>query len=374
MSPKMKGTFFMDKIKLHEKYMKKVFSLAKKGEGLTSPNPLVGAVIVKDGQIIGEGYHKGPGTPHAEKVALELAGEKAQGSDLYVNLEPCSHYGRTPPCVEAIIKSGIKKVIISNIDPNPLVNGKGILKLQENGIKVLTGVLKGEGLRLNEVFIKYIQTGMPFIALKAAASLDGKIATSTGESKWITGEKSRENGHKLRKKYDGILVGINTIMEDDPFLTCRIPRGKNPIRIVLDSKLRISPEANVLNLEDSKEKTLIFTTAKAPEHQIEIIRKKAMVIILEEEMIDLKQVLLKLASLNIISVLIEGGSRIHSSFISEKIPDKYYLYFAPLLIGGDKATGFFGGQGFFKLEDATKLDFDSVTRIGEDIRLIMYPK
>lgn len=364
----------MDKMNLHEKYMKKVFALAKKGEGFVSPNPLVGAIIVKNKEIIGQGYHKGPGMPHAEKVALEISNQDLVGSDLYVNLEPCAHYGRTPPCVDAIIKSGIKRVFISNVDPNPLVNGKGVAKLRENNIEVITGILEEEGSKLNEVFLKYIRTGMPFVALKAAASLDGKISTSTGESKWITGEESRKDGHKLRKIYDGILVGINTVIADDPLLTCRILGGKNPVRIILDSSLRISPQAKVLNLEDSKEKTIIFTTKKANEEKVLLIQKKAIVIVLNSQVIDLNIVLSRLCSLNITSLLIEGGSQIHGSFIDNKIPDKYYLYYAPLLIGNKEAAGFFAGLGFSKLEDALELEIDSIKKIDKDINLILYPK
>lgn len=360
--------------KMHKKYMEKAFELAKMGEGMVSPNPMVGAIIVKNDTIIAEGYHKGPGTLHAERVALEIAGNEAEGADLYVNLEPCVHYGRTPPCVDAIIESKIKRVYISNLDPNPLINGKGILKLRENNIIVVTGILKEEGSKLNEVFFKYIKTGLPFVALKAAASLDGKIATSSGQSKWITGETSRKDGQRLRNIYDGILVGINTVIEDDPFLTCRIKGGKNPIRIVLDSSLKISPEANILNLDDSKEKTIVFTTDKAPEEKIDIIKEKAEVIVLNDGKIHLKRVLLKLSSLNITSVLIEGGSQIHGSFIKNNIPDKYFFYYAPLLIGGGQAPGFFGGTGFSKLAEATKLEIDSIKKTGEDIRLILYPK
>ncbi len=364
----------MKEIKIHEKYMKTVFSLAKKGEGKVSPNPLVGAVVVKQGKIIAEGYHKGPGTPHAEVIAMEIAGNEAEGSDLYVNLEPCAHYGRTPPCVDAIIQRKIKRVFISNKDPNPLVNGKSIKKLKENNIQVFTGILEDEGYFLNEIFFKYIQTGIPFIALKSAASLDGKISTSIGESKWITSEKSRKDAHKIRNKYDCILTGINTIIEDDSILTCRIKGGRNPFRIVLDSTLKISSEAKILNLKDSVEKTIVITTRNSEERKISIIREKAKVIVLDCEKIDINEVLKVLSSLEITSLLVEGGAKIHGSFIKENLPDKYYLYYAPILIGGKKAPGFFGGEGFSKLAEATKLDIHNIKRLGKDIRVTLYPE
>lgn len=364
----------MEEIKLQEKYMKRAFSLAKKGAGKVSPNPLVGAVIVKNGRIIAEGYHKGPGTPHAEIVALNIAGKEAEGSDLYVNLEPCAHYGRTPPCVDAVIESKIKRVFISNEDPNPLVNGKSIKKLIENNIQVFTGILEEDGSYLNEIFFKFIKMGIPFIALKSAASLDGKIATSTGESKWITGNKAREDSQKLRNRYDGILTGINTIIEDNPMLTCRLKGGRNPVRIVLDSKLRISPEAQILNMNDSAEKTIIITTRQAEENKIVVIRKKAKVFIIENESIDINQVLKLLSSLKITSILVEGGAKIHGSFIGNNLPDKYYLYYAPILIGGKEAPGFFGGEGFKSLADTPKLNIHNIKSLGKDVRVTLYPE
>ncbi len=357
----------------YEMYMKKVFALALRGSGRTSPNPLVGAVIVKNNEVIAEGYHQKIGSAHAERVALEYAGKKAQGADLYVNLEPCFHYGRTPPCVEAIIEKRIKKVIICNTDPNPVVNGQSIKKLQSHGIEVVQGILEEEGLLLNEVFFKYIRMREPFVALKAALSLDGKIATSAGESKWITGKKAREDGHYLRQKYDAILVGINTVIADDPFLTCRIPGGRNPYRIVLDTFLRIPEEANILSLEDSPEKTIIFCGGQATEEKAEKIKRKARVIKLPGERFTLSNVLTILAETEIASILIEGGAQIHGSFIRERLVDKYYLYLAPTMIGGQKAPGFFGGEGFSYLSEAPRLMFHETKKIGEDLRMTLYP-
>lgn len=364
----------MDEIKLHEKYMKKVFSLAKKGYGLASPNPFVGAIVVKNKRIIGVGYHKGPGTPHAERLALDMADKDAEGADLYVNLEPCAHFGRTPPCVDAVIKSRVSRVIISNIDPNPLVNGMSVKKLIDNNIIVLTGILEKEGATLNEVFFKYIQKREPFIALKSASSLDGKIATYIGESKWITSESSRKDSHKLRKLYDGILVGINTIIADDPMLTCRIKGGRNPVRIILDTNLKISSEANVLNLPDSENKTIIITSKKADVEKVKNIGKKCKVIVMDDEKISIKKTLKKLGSLNITSVLIEGGSTVHGSFIRENIPDKYYLYYAPFFIGGTEAPGFFGGNGYAKLIDIPKMRLHNIKKLDKDIKIVLYPE
>ena len=359
---------------IHEEYMRKVFKLALKGSGKTSPNPMVGAILVKDGRIIAEGYHKGPGSPHAERMALDLAGAKSIGADLYVNLEPCFHYGRTPPCVDSVLGSGIKRIFISNYDPNPLVNGQSITKLRENGVEVFTGILQDQGFKLNEVFFKYITSKEPFVVLKSASSLDGKIATKTGESKWITGEKARNDGQSLRGKYDSILVGINTVIADDPMLTCRLKGFRNPYRIILDSSLRISKEAKILNLDDSPEKTIIFTTDLASGEKIKEIKKKARVISLVGKQIILKEVLRRLAEMEICSVLVEGGSKIHGSFISEGLVDKYYLYYAPMLIGGENAPGFFGGTGMAELSECRNLKIEDIRRIDKDLRLIIYPE
>jgi len=261
--------------------MELALELARKGLGRTSPNPLVGAVVVKDEKIVGLGYHAQAGKPHAEPIALEEAGAKAEGADLYVTLEPCNHYGRTPPCTEAIIKAKIKNVFVATLDPNPLVAGKGVEKLKQSGINVVVGIKEQEARRLNEVFFKYIITGYPFIALKAASSLDGKIATREGHSQWITGKEAREFGHKLRHIYDAIMVGRGTVLADDPQLTCRLKHGKDPIRIVVDSKLSISGEAKILNL-NSQAPTIIATTENAPSSKYKQLAKKAEVLVVNE--------------------------------------------------------------------------------------------
>lgn len=355
------------------KYMQEVFELAKNGRGFVSPNPLVGALVLKDGLILGRGWHMGPGKAHAEILAMEMASKEARGADLYVNLEPCCHYGRTPPCVDKIIEKGIKRVIISNRDPNPLVNGQGIKKLRQEGIEVKEGVLEKEGRLLNGVFFKNQLAKKPYVALKAAASLDGKISTSTGQSKWITGEDSRMDAQILRLEYDSILVGINTVLADDPLLTCRLKDGRNPLRIVLDNKLRIPLEAKLLNLPDSKVKTMIITSQLAPKEKVQAVRDKARLVIIPRDEIKIEDLLELAFEEEIYSILVEGGASIHESFISQKIPDKYYLYFAPLLIGGREARNFFGGQGFAYLDGALRLELASMERRGKDIKMILYP-
>lgn len=364
----------MEKHSLDEKYMREVFELAKRGRGFVAPNPLVGALLVKDGQVLGKGWHKAPGTAHAEALALETAGQEARGADLYVNLEPCCHFGRTPPCVDLIIEKGVKRVIISNRDPNPLVNGKSIQKLKDHGIEVIEGILEKEGQTLNGIFFKNIVTGRPYVALKAAASLDGKIATTTGQSKWITGEESRMDAQILRLEYDSILVGINTVLADDPRLTCRLKDGRNPVRIILDNKLRVPETATLLNLPDSRVKTLIITSQQARPERIKALKDKARIVVLPKDEISVDDVLDIAVQEGICSILVEGGAGVHHSFISQKVPDKYYLYFAPLLIGGKEAGSFFAGDGFAELSQASRLEVDSIERTGKDIKIILYPE
>ncbi|MCD6129075.1 bifunctional diaminohydroxyphosphoribosylaminopyrimidine deaminase/5-amino-6-(5-phosphoribosylamino)uracil reductase RibD, partial [Candidatus Bipolaricaulota bacterium] len=256
---------------MHEEYMRRALELARLGEGYTRPNPLVGAVVVKDGEVIAEGYHARYGGPHAEMVALSRAGERARGADLYVNLEPCVHWGKTPPCVDRIIAAGIRRVILAARDPNPLVNGKGVDKLRSAGIEVVEGVLREEAEKLNEIFFHWVKTQRPFVALKLAMSLDGKIASRTGKSRWITGEEARKKVHELRRRYAAVLVGVNTVLTDDPQLTVREVEGPQPLRIVLDSRGRIPLSAKVLSGEAP---TLIATTQAMPEEIEHKLREK----------------------------------------------------------------------------------------------------
>ena len=285
--------------------MELAIKLAKKGEGKVNPNPMVGAVIVKDGIVIGEGYHEKYGEGHAEVNAFKSLKEDPSGATMYVTLEPCSHYGKTPPCADKIIKNNIKRVVIGMIDPNPLVAGNGVDKLKKAGIEVKVGVLEEKCKKLNEVFIKYILSKKPFVVLKTAMSLDGKIATRTGESKWISSEKSRLQVHNLRNKLSAIMVGVNTVIKDNPELTCRIENGNNPIRIIVDSTLRIPMNSKVLQNKDNK--TIIATTKRANiKNMQELLKKNINVLIIDEKngQVDLSALIKKLGELNIDSILL----------------------------------------------------------------------
>lgn len=351
--------------------MRRALELAARARGRTSPNPMVGAVIVKDGGIVGEGYHQKPGTPHAEIHALEDAQEQAKGAKLYVTLEPCCHWGRTPPCTKAIIQAGISSVVMAMLDPFPQVSGKGKVELEGHDITVQSGLLEAEARKLNEAYIKYVTTQMPFVILKTAMSLDGKIATSTGESKWITSALSRQKVHEIRDEVDAILVGIGTVERDNPSLTTRLKdkQGKDPIRIIVDSKGRISPEARVLNLR-SPAPTFIATTEQAPPEKIEQLRARNAEVIVTpelEEKVCLKTLMKKLAAREIASVLIEGGGEINASALKEGIVDKVMAFIAPKLIGGKTAPGPIGGMGIEQLSNAVQLREIQVSQIGEDM-------
>lgn len=355
-----------------EHYMRLALELAKKGEGFTSPNPLVGAVLVKDGEIVGTGYHARAGLPHAEIMALREAGEKAQGATLYVNLEPCCHHGRTGPCTEAIIAAKIRKVVVAMADPNPLVAGKGIARLRQAGVEVAAGVLEAEAGRLNEVFSKYITIGLPFVVLKAAMSLDGKIATRMGESRWITSEQARIFGHRLRHRYDAILAGVGTVLADNPSLTARLPEGggRDPVRVVLDSSARTPPGAKIIN-QASAAPTLIAVTPKAPAERVAALKEAgAEVLVLppdEKGRVNLPLLIKELGSREITSVLVEGGAEVHASALNAGIVDKVAWFIAPRIIGGKEAPGPVGGQGAGRPDEAIPLQNVSVQRIGEDI-------
>ena len=356
--------------------MKRAIYLAGKGKGEVNPNPLVGAVIVKDGEIIGEGYHKKLGGKHAEINALDSCKEKAKGGILYVNLEPCTHYGKTSPCVDRIIEEGISEVFISMKDPNPEVYGRGIKKLRENGIKVYIGLLEEESKRLNEIFIKHMKSEYPFIVLKGGISLDGKIATKTGESMWITGEKSRNHAHGLRDKYSGILVGIETVIKDNPRLTCRIENGKNPVRIVLDSNLRIPINSKILKKQDSG-KTIIATLKNSNSEKKQKLSEMGIKVIeIEEERgrINLKKLFKRLKDMDIDSILIEGGGTVNYSLLESDLIDKLYLYIAPKIIGGKDSKNFVAGEGVDELDKSFNFNIENIQSLGEDILLEAYRK
>ncbi len=355
-------------------YMKRAIKLARKGEGRTNPNPLVGAVIVKNGKIIGEGYHKYYGGNHAEIEAINNAKESVKGATIYVNLEPCSHYGKTPPCALRLVAEGFVRVVIGMVDPNPKVAGQGIKILKDSGLEVITGILEKEAKVLNEVFIKFITMGLPFIYFKYAMTLDGKIASIIGDSKWISNEKSRQEVHKLRNRVGGIMVGINTIIADDPSLTTRLKDGKNPIRIIVDSSCRISPTAKVLNL-DSEAKTIIAVTRKAEPLKIALIEETgAEVIVVDDEngRVDLKLLMKILCSRGIDSILIEGGGNLSWSALKEELVDKVQVYIAPKLIGGATSPTPIEGEGKELMSEAIEL-YDIKRKIyDEDIMIEGY--
>lgn len=357
-----------------EYWMKRALRLARKGRGRTSPNPMVGAVLVKDERVVGEGYHVRAGEPHAEIIAMRKAGDEAKGASLYINLEPCNHFGKTPPCTPALIEAGVKRAVIGMEDPNPLVKGRGLEGLRRAGLEVRVGVLEEECKALNEAFSKYIQTREPFVILKIASTLDGKIATGFGESKWITGEASRHLVQCLRDGVDGVLVGVGTILKDDPLLTVRLKGGRDPLRVILDSRLRIPEEAQVV--VQKPERTILATTELAPRERIEAFERKGVrVLILDSSQgkVNLKSLLLKLGELEMMSLMVEGGSEVNGSFLKEGLIDKVLLFLSPKFLGG-KAIGIFGGEGIKRLEEALCLERLKIKRVGEDILLEGYPK
>ncbi len=358
-----------------EKYMSMAMRLAAKARGRTSPNPMVGAVVVKNGRVVARGWHRKAGEPHAEAIALRKAGAAAKDATLYVTLEPCSHtVKRTPPCSPLVIQSGVKRLVVAMIDPNPRVSGGGISAIEKNGIEVVTGVLKAEAEKLNEAFIKHVTAGVPFVTLKIAQTLDGKIATATGESQWITGEKAREEGHKLRDGNDAVIVGINTVLKDNPSLTTRIPGGRDPIRVVIDSGLRIPLNAKVI-IQKSSAGTIVATTAGAPKSKIKKLREAgAEVIIVKaaQGRVDLKDLVKKLGKRDIMSVLIEGGAEVNASAIKSGIVDKVVLFVAPLLMTGTDSLCSIGGISPARLNRAIRLTGVTSRFVGQDLMIEGY--
>lgn len=359
---------------MDEFYMQQALRIAAYASGRTTPNPLVGAVIVKDNRIVGQGWHRKAGTEHAEIHALRQAGELAKGADIYVTLEPCSHYGKTPPCCQAIINAGIKRVIVAMTDPNPLVSGRGLNQLRAAGIEVLEGICHEEAKQLNEIFLKWIVHKIPFIAVKTAMTLDGKIATVSGDSKWITNEKSRKFVHQLRDLYDGILVGIGTVLTDNPTLTTRLDYpGKNPVRIIVDSKGRIPLDSIVIT--DKSAHTILAVTKKASKEKIDSLVQLGIEIIVTKEknnQVDLSDLLNILGGKNICSILVEGGSTINYSFFAEHLVDKVHCFIAPKIIGGRNAVSPVGGEGSFFMKDAYRLNRITTDSFDEDILITGY--
>jgi diaminohydroxyphosphoribosylaminopyrimidine deaminase/5-amino-6-(5-phosphoribosylamino)uracil reductase len=358
-------------MKDHEFYMAKVLELAKSGWGRTNPNPLVGAILVKNNIIISCGYHQAYGFPHAEVNAIMNNKEKLDDSILYVNLEPCSHFGKTPPCAKAIIETGIKNVVIAMIDPNPKVQGNGVKMLKEAGINVILGVLEKEARKLNEIFITYITKNKPFVIMKSAMTLDGKIASVAGDSKWITGTGSRNYVHELRDRVSAIMVGIQTIIMDNPSLTTRLPHkeGKDPIRIIVDSKGRLPLDSQVLN-KDNNVRVILATTSQIESKKEQQLLEKGVTIIKADQVdgkVDLKQVIKKLYELGIDSVLIEGGGMLNASALTAGIVDKVILFIAPKIIGGKSAPTPVEGEGVNFISECLRLHDITIDRIEDDL-------
>lgn len=355
----------------HTDYMKLALQLAASARGNTNPNPLVGAVIVKDGVIVGTGMHRKAGEPHAEVYAFNMAGEQAKGATLYVTLEPCSHYGKTPPCALRVKESGVSRVFVAMQDPNPSVAGRGIQLLRDAGIEVEVGLLEDEARLLNERFIHNMLTNRPFIRTKYAMTLDGKIATHTGDSKWITADAAREDVHRIRHEVDGILVGIQTVLADNPSLTTRLPEnyGKNPTRIIFDTQLRTPLDANVCNDEAP---TIFVVGSDVTEAQKAPFEALGKTIITAGT--TLEETLETLHTHGITDILVEGGGAIHSSFIRAQLVNQYIIYVAPKIIGGAHALSPVTGADVDFMREAVDVKFSSFEAIGDDLKIIAYPK
>jgi diaminohydroxyphosphoribosylaminopyrimidine deaminase/5-amino-6-(5-phosphoribosylamino)uracil reductase len=362
-----------------EEWMTRVLAIARRGAGRVSPNPMVGALLVRAGRIVGRGYHRKAGGPHAEIYAIREAGEQARGGTLFLNLEPCCHSNkRTPPCTEAILGSGIRKVVVAMRDPNPLVNGKGLRALRRNGIEVREGVLRKEAGELNEIFSKYIRTGFPFVALKIAATLDGKIALRSGRSRWITGAKARRFGHLLRSRYDAILVGKGTVLADNPKLTARTP-GKsrqNPVRIILDEDLALPLASRVFSLRKG-DQVIVASTKNARSLKKKALERKGVTVLTfkgKKGRVPLTSLLEKVGKLGISSVLIEGGSEVNGSAVRERVIDKVYYLVAMKLMGGSRSVPAIGGVSPKSLTNLPCLANIKTRKFGEDLLIEGYLK
>lgn len=356
------------------RFMRRALTLARRGSGRTSPNPLVGAVVIKNGRVVGEGYHQKAGGPHAEVIALERAGRKAAGATLYISLEPCCHTGKkTPPCTGTIIASGVSRVVVAMEDPNPRVSGKGIRQLLDAGVNVSLGPLAEQAGRLNEAFCKHITTGLPFVTLKIAETLDGRIATASGESRWITGEAARKQVHRLRSQSDAILVGVDTVIYDDPLLTVRSVRGTSPRRVVVDSTLRTPLTARVVT--ENPECTIIATTSAASVEKTQSFTERGVEVLTveaEEGRVCLPALMKDLGGKGITSVLVEGGAEIAASALKSGIVDKVLFFIAPKIMGGRDSVAAIGGKSPAILAQSVSLVNMTVRRIGEDLLVAGY--
>jgi diaminohydroxyphosphoribosylaminopyrimidine deaminase/5-amino-6-(5-phosphoribosylamino)uracil reductase len=350
--------------------MRHAIGLAKKGIGFVNPNPLVGAVIARDGEIIGEGYHARYGEPHAERNALRDCKGDPRGAVMYVTLEPCCHTGKQPPCTDAIIDSGIAKVFVGSDDPNALVSGRGIDALEEAGIEVVRGFLKEECDALNPIFFHYITTGTPYVIMKIAMTADGKTATRAGLSRWITGEESRYHVHETRKRVAGVMIGIGTVLADDPTLTCRIEHPSNPARIICDSNLQIPTDCKLV--ATAKDIPTYIAACNPDKRKKEILEKRGvhvLEIISTDGRVNLKSLMRKLGSLGIDSILLEGGAALHEAALRAGIVQHVQVYIAPKMFGGVSAKSAVGGLGVYEVEEAYRLTSPTVTRFGDDVLL-----
>ncbi|MCQ5128077.1 bifunctional diaminohydroxyphosphoribosylaminopyrimidine deaminase/5-amino-6-(5-phosphoribosylamino)uracil reductase RibD [Butyricicoccus faecihominis] len=352
-----------------EDYMRRALMLARRGEGRVSPNPMVGCVIVKEGRVIGEGWHEKCGGPHAERAALAACAESPQGGTLYVTLEPCCHWGRTPPCTDAIMEKRLARVVVGCLDANPLVAGNGVQTLRTAGVAVATGVLEADCKKLNEVFFHFIQNQTPFVTLKYAMTLDGKLAAHTGDSKWVTGETARAHVHRTRNRLSAIMVGLGTVLQDDPLLTCRMEGGRDPVRIVCDSRLRIPPDCRLVR--SARVSPLLIAAAERNARAEALERAGAEILLCNtvNGRIDLADLMRRLGARGIDSVLLEGGAALHFAALEAGIVHKVQAYIAPKLIGGAGAKSPVGGQGFAKMADALPLRHMTVSPLGENFLL-----
>jgi len=358
-------------------FMRRALCLAERGRGRTSPNPMVGAVLVRDGQIIGEGFHPRAGEPHAEIMALRQAGKSARGATLYVTLEPCCHFGRTPPCTRAIIAAGVAEVHMAMLDPNPRVAGRGRAELEAAGIRTFVGELEAEARVLNETFIHWITTGRPFVIAKFAMSLDGKIATRSGDSRWITGPAAREQVHQLRDQVDAILVGVNTVIADDPQLTTRLDKDdiRHPLRVIVDSRGRIPLTAQVLD-PVLPGRTMVATTEAMPIEQRRALSFRGVQVLVlpsQDGRVSLPDLLEELGRREVTSVLVEGGGTIIGTFFAQRLVDKVVAFIAPIIIGGREAPTPVGGLGVERLSQALRLERVQVEWLGSDLLVTGYP-
>ena len=366
-SKKKEGIELTDK-----EYMLRVISLAKKGEGWTNPNPMVGAVIVKDGRIIGEGYHKKYGELHAERNAFASLEESAKGATMYVTMEPCCHYGKTPPCTQAIIEHEIGKVVIGSKDPNPKVSGKGVQILKEAGISVEEDFLREECDKLNPIFFHYIRTKMPYVVMKYAMTLDGKIATKTGESKWVTGKEAREEVQHMRHRYMGIMVGIGTVLADDPMLNVRAKDKKSPVRIICDSKLRIKEDSQIVKTAFNQRTIVIYADSQNIQEKLERLHSLGVETLYcpdERNQIDLKKLMIYLGNEGIDSILLEGGGKLNDSAVRAGIVKEVQAFIAPKLFGGVNSKTPIEGIGVNLPSEAVRLKYIDICQIGEDIKI-----